>query len=672
MYCGDVDDDADVHEATDSLYLLSTARFSESLSLIHARLLCHFASCFNLTQNQKSLLLTCHLVVMNFYRHLRVLPSLFRSSLPRPSPQLHSLVRHHHPTRIFCTSFERSDEVILTKQRRLAIIHDPGMNRGTGFSLDERERLCLRGLVPPRQQALEQQIDRVMATYRRQKTDLDKFQFLSLLMDRNTVLFYRILVDYLPDLAPIVYTPTVGDACKKFHDIYRRTRGMYFSIDDREHFRTMVYNWPSDDVDVIVVTDGSRVLALGDLGCNSMNIPVGKLTLYVSGAGLNPLRVLPVVLDVGTDNEELRENPLYLGLPRPRLKGDEYFQLLDEWMSAIRTRWPNALIQFEDFSSDVAGKLLERYRYSSAPAFNDDIQSTGCIAVATVYSSLRARGIPMSRIGEEIIVCAGAGSAGLGVCEALVQAMEAEGLSKEEAYGRFYVLDQYGLLGRGGEHRVCKEARPFVRNDLNDGTELLDVVRKAKPSILLGLSGVGGLFNEEVVREMGRLADKPVVMAMSNPSQASECTAKQAFEWTDGRVIFASGSPFKNVTLSNGQVGHANQANNVYSFPGLGLAVTALQIECVTDEMFLAAARRIADLLPDEDVLKGLLFPPLRELRWVSAEVAGAVGMVAVEQELARAEVSEKEKSSVEEMTKFMLCNMWEPKYGHLVAEDGA
>lgn len=564
-------------------------------------------------------------------------------------------------------SAERSHEVIKTKQRRLSVIHDPSLNRGTGFSADERERLCLRGLVPPRQQNLDQQIQRVMSTYYRQRTNLDKFQFLSLLMDRNTVLFYRVLNEYFTELAPVIYTPTVGEACQKFHAIYRRTRGMYFSVDDRDYFRTMVYNWPTKTVDVIVVTDGSRVLSLGDLGCNSMNIPIGKLALYVSGAGINPLRALPVVLDVGTDNDDLRENPLYLGLPKRRLKGEAYYQVIDEWMSAIRCRWPNALIQFEDFSSDVADVLLERYRYTEAPVFNDDIQSTGCIAVATVLASLRARSKPTSSIGEETIVCAGAGSAGLGVCHALVQAMVDAGYSESEAYSRFYLLDQYGLLGHGRKS-VHENARQFVCQDHPDGMDLADVVRKIKPTILLGLSGHGGLFTEQIVRDMGSFNQQPVILPMSNPSISSECTPSDVFRWAEGRAIFASGSPFENVTLESGQLCHSNQANNVYSFPGLGLAVTALGISCVTDSMFLAAAKRIAELLPDESLQNGLLFPPVKDLRTVSAEVAAAVGMVAVQEGLLRNEVDEEVTASFAGMLDFMKGCMWEPKYGHLVA----
>nr|AIT70145.1 malic enzyme [Gloiopeltis furcata] len=602
-----------------------------------------------------------------FVAHVRTPPSSpFRTLFTRTSAAL------QHEERIGaleCGLDERSDEVLKTKHRGLSVIHDPSLNRGSGFSVDERERLLLRGLVPPRRQALEQQIERVMSTYERQRTDLDKFQFMSMLMDRNTVLFYRILMDNFEKLAPIVYTPVVGEACQKFHAIYRRTRGMYFSIEDRAHFRTMVYNWPVDDVDVIVVTDGSRVLALGDLGCNSMNIPIGKLSLYVSGAGISPTNTLPVVLDVGTDNEELRDHPLYLGLPRKRLRGDEYISLIDDWISAVRHRWPNALIQFEDFSSDVAATLLKRYRHKHAPVFNDDIQSTGCIAVASVLSSLRARGLEPSDIAHEKIVCAGAGSAGLGVCEAIAQAIEAEGQALEDAYNRFYIVDENGLLGTGTHSKnESPTRRKFRRSDLPAGLSLKEVIEKVKPTVLLGLSGRGGLFTKDVIKEMAKHVDVPVIFPMSNPSTASECTAEQAFDWTSGRALFASGSPFGNVTMPNGVVKYSNQANNVYSFPGLGLAVTALRISCVTDLMFLAAARTIATLLPDEDVQKGLLFPGVNKLRNVSVEVAASVAQVAIDQGLTGNVLPDSALKSREGLTDFLREQMWEPKYGHIVA----
>lgn len=563
-------------------------------------------------------------------------------------------------------------DVVRTSLRRLEVIHDPHLNRGTAFSADERERLGLRGLVPPRMQPLEQQIERIYAAFKRMKLPLDKFQFCSMLMDRNTVLFFVFFIKYFSEVAPIVYTPTVGDACRKFHAIYRRTRGMYFSLEDRGHFQSMVYNWPEDDLDVVVVTDGSRVLGLGDLGANSANIPIGKVSLYVAGGGINPRRTLPVVLDAGTDNEELRNNALYLGVPVPRLKGQEYFDYVDEWMRAMRTRWPNVLIQFEDFNNATALPLLEKYRHTEL-VFNDDIQSTGCIATAAVLASLKARGLNLSAITDERIVCLGAGSAGLGVCASIWRAMVAGGLSEKEAYGRFVLVDENGALGldrgNGQGHELQDAQRPFASGAVADGTSLLNTVNKFKPTVLLGLSGIGGLFTEDVVRAVASHVDQPVILPLSNPSTNSECTAEEAFRWTDGRAVFASGSPFKDVDLGEGRVCATNQCNNVYSFPGLGLAVTALRITRVTDSMFHAAAVRISELAGEEQLRAGRLFPPVADLRAVSAEVAAAVGRVALNEKLVTNMPPEGAITSHEEMVNFMRRNMWEPHYSTIVPE---
>lgn len=558
--------------------------------------------------------------------------------------------------------------MVRTSLRRLEVIHDPHLNRGTAFSAAERERLSLRGLVPPREQPLEQQVDRVYAAFKRLVNPLDRFQFCSMLMDRNTVLFYVLFIKYFAEVAKVVYTPTVGDACRKFHAIYRRTRGMYFSTEDRGHFQSMVYNWPEDDLDVVVVTDGSRVLGLGDLGANSAFIPIGKVSLYVAGGGINPRRALPVVLDAGTDNEDLRSNALYLGLPVPRLTGQEYFDFVDEWMRAMRTRWPNVLIQFEDFNNAAALPLLEKYRHTEL-VFNDDIQSTGCIATAAVLASLKARGLSLAAVADERVVCVGAGSAGIGVCASIARAMVAAGASPADANARFVLVDEAGALGADRATPLPDEQRPFTSRAVPDGTPLLDAVEAFKPTVLLGLSGVGGLFTEEVVRAMARVNAKPVILPLSNPSSNSECTAEQAFAWTDGRAVFASGSPFEDVDLGGGRVGATNQCNNVYSFPGLGLAVTALRISRVTDSMFHAAAVRISELAGEEQLRAGRLFPPVEDLRSVSAEVAAAVGRAALKEKLVTKMPPEAAIADHAEMVKFMRSNMWEPHYSTIVPE---
>jgi malic enzyme len=442
---------------------------------------------------------------------------------------------------------------------------------------------------------------------------------------------------------------------------------MFFGLEDKGHFRSMTYNWPEDEVDVIVVTDGSRVLGLGDLGSNSANIPIGKLALYVAGGGINPQRTLPVVLDFGTDNEKLRDNNLYVGLPRPRIKGPEYFELVDEWMDAVRARWPNVLIQFEDFNNEAALPLLRKYRNEHL-CFNDDIQSTGCIAAAAVMASLTARGLSLSDLGNERIVCAGAGSAGLGVCEAIVRAMVAAGANEQEARKNFCLVDQFGAIGTG-RNPIAESQIPFVQTAVKDRSSLYEAVEAFKPTVLLGLSGVENLFTEKVVRSMAANTEKPVIFPLSNPISKSECSAEQAFAWTDGRAIFASGSPYDDVDLGDGRVGLTSQCNNVYSFPGMGLAVTVLRITRVTDSMFHSAAVRISQLAGEQQLSAGRLFPPVEDLRAVSAEVAASVARIAIEEELTTAPIPDFALQSHENMVAYMRSAMWEPEYATLVAD---
>lgn len=559
-------------------------------------------------------------------------------------------------------------------------------NRGTAFSASERERLGLRGLVPPATQPLEAQVSRIMVAYSRIVGDLDRHAFLSNLHDRNITLFYVVLMAYFEALAPVVYTPTVGDACRKFHVMFRRARGMYFSADDVGEMRSMVWNW-NRDVDVVVVTDGSRVLGLGDLGVGGMGIPVGKGCLYTAAGGIDPLRLLPVVIDVGTDNEALREDPLYLGLRQPRLRGASYFAVVDEWVAAIRSRWPNALIQFEDFATPVAAPLLEAYRNPPhGPVFNDDIQSTGTVAVATVLSSMTARNLPMSALPAERIVCVGAGSAGLGVCDALASAMvRAEGSpfadATAAAASQFWMLDEHGLLstappvagdtGAGGRppppacsrsNMAPGQAR-YARGDLPRGTSLADVIRAVRPTVLLGLSGAGpGTFSEPALRAMAASTPRPVVLPLSNPLTSSECTAEEAFRWTDGAALFASGSPYADVPLPGGGLGTTSQCNNVFCFPGIGLAIVALRVSTVSDGMFHAAAVALARLVDAPDRAAGRLLPRMGGLREVSVAVAVAVAEVALAEGVAG--VTEFGEDGLEGHVRR---SMWEPHYRTLV-----
>nr|ANB43574.1 NADP-dependent malic protein [Umbelopsis isabellina] len=568
--------------------------------------------------------------------------------------------------------------VQITNSRGVNVIHDPLLSKGTAFSIAERERLSLRGLVPPRCQEMDKQLARVKANLDACETPLSKFVFVTALQDRNETLFYRLLIDNLEELAGIIYTPTVGLACQKFHSIYRRSRGMYFSTQDRGAMSAMVYNWPQDEVDVIVVTDGSRVLGLGDLGANGMQIPIGKLSLYVAAGGIRPKAILPVVLDVGTNNEKLLHDPLYLGMGHPRLESEDYYEFVDEWVNAVKARWPNALIQFEDFKYPHAYNLLNKYR-DEITCFNDDIQSTSAITLAGILAALKARGKKIDDLAEERIVCVGAGSAGVGVCEGIVDCMVAQGKvrTREEAYSRIWMLDQYGLIGNSaiadgepnrigqGPNRPDKldeRQRSYTKMDLPDRISLEEVVEKVKPTVLLGLTGVKGAFTEKSIRTMAQHTEKPVVFPLSNPDTHAECSAEEAFKWTNGKAIFASGSPFKDVTLPNGQVCKTNQCNNSYSFPGLGLGITVSRATKVTPTMFLETAKTIAELASPAQLKEGILFPGVAQLRQVSCAVGTRVCEVAYEEGVASAKLKEGEI-----LSEVVKASMFEPEYVPLV-----
>ncbi|KAG2196933.1 hypothetical protein INT46_006448 [Mucor plumbeus] len=573
----------------------------------------------------------------------------------------------------------RKDKTVqLTPLRGVNIIHDPLLSKGTAFSIAERERLSIRGLVPPRCQEMEKQLLRIKRNLDALDTPLAKFVFLSALQDRNETLFYKLLINYLDELAGIIYTPTVGEACLMSHSIYRRSRGMYFSSQDRGAMSAMVHNWPHDEVDVIVVTDGSRVLGLGDLGANGMQIPIGKLSLYVAAGGIRPRSVLPVVLDVGTNNESLLHDPLYLGMGHPRLDGEEYYSFVDEWVTAVHSRWPNALIQFEDFKYPHAYNLLNKYQ-DKITCFNDDIQSTSAITLAGILASLKARGRSQETLNEERIICVGAGSAGVGVCEGIVDAMVAQGKvkSRDEAYSRIWMMDQHGLLGNptlnksdpqsivgGGERMTKLDERQscYVKANMADRLSLEEVVEQVKPTVILGLTGVPGVFSEKAIRTMAKYQEKPIVFPLSNPDTRAECTAEEAFKWTDGRAIFASGSPFPDVNLPNGRVGRTNQCNNSYSFPGLGLGITVSRASRVTPNMFLETAKTIADMASPQQLKEGTLFPGVHYLRDVALAVGTRVCEVAFEEGVATAVLKEGEM-----LSDVVESSMFVPEYVPLV-----
>jgi malate dehydrogenase (oxaloacetate-decarboxylating)(NADP+) len=481
-----------------------------------------------------------------------------------------------------------------------------------GMDYPERDRLNLRGLVPPRVKTLAEQAVRAMEQIRaygaadNQEANIRKNIYLQELHNRNETLYHRVLSDNIAELAPLVYTPTVGVVCQQFGAQFRRARGMYFSREDRGLFSSMVWNWPHDDVHVIVVTDGSRILGLGDLGAHGMGIPIGKLALYCAAGGIAPHRVMPVMLDVGTNNEALLRDPDYVGIPKTRLTGDDYDEMVDEFMTAVFDRWPNVVVQFEDFESSKAAPLLAKYR-SKYRCFNDDIQGTGCVTLAGVIASARQAGISLT---EMSFLCAGAGSAGLGVCAQIVDGMVEAGLPREEAMKRFVICTSVGALGKpDGTHGdpnyargLSEERSMWVNEVVSDGVSMETVVSQFKPTCLLGLAAQpAGLFTESMVSQMVEYTDVPIVMPMSNPTAKAECTPAQAYEWTGGKAVVATGSPFAPVHI-NGRTLIPSQCNNMYVFPGIGLAASVAGVTEITDEMLYASAVACVDSMTEEEI----------------------------------------------------------------------
>ncbi|XP_039167280.1 NAD-dependent malic enzyme 59 kDa isoform, mitochondrial [Eucalyptus grandis] len=576
----------------------------------------------------------------------------------------------------------------IVHKRGADILHDPWFNKDTGFPYTERDRLGLRGLLPPRVISFEHQYDRFMQSYRSLErntrnepegvSSLSKWRILNRLHDRNETLYYRVLIDNIKDFAPIIYTPTVGLVCQNYSGLFRRPRGMYFSAKDKGEMMSMIYNWPAQQVDMIVLTDGSRILGLGDLGVQGIGIPIGKLDMYVAAAGINPQRVTPVMLDVGTNNQKLLEDRLYLGLRQPRLEGEEYLEIVDEFMEAVFTRWPKAIVQFEDFQFKWAFETLQRYRTRFC-MFNDDIQGTAGVALAGLLGTVRAQGRPLADFVKQKIVVVGAGSAGLGVLKQAVQAVSRmAGNSEAAANSQFYLLDKDGLVTKARKN-LDSAAAPFAKdpgdiNGLVEGANLLEVVRKVRPHVLLGLSGVGGIFNEEVLKAM-RESDspKPAIFAMSNPTNNAECSAADAFKHAGENIAFASGSPFANVDLGNGKIGHVNQANNMYLFPGIGLGTLLSGARFITDGMLQAAAECLASYMTDEEVQNGILYPSINSIRHITAEVGAAVLRAAVAEELAEGhgDIGPRElmHMSKEETVQFVRRSMWYPIYSPLVHE---
>jgi malate dehydrogenase (oxaloacetate-decarboxylating)(NADP+) len=512
--------------------------------------------------------------------------------------------------------------------RGTALLREPLLNKGTAFNAAERDAFGLRGLLPPRINSQADQVRRVLENFRRKPTDLDKYINLAALHDRNETLFYRVVVDNPDEMMPIIYTPTVGLACQQFGHIFQRPRGLFVSIEDLGRVESVLRNWPHRDVAMIVVTDGERILGLGDQGADGMGIPVGKLSLYTACAGVHPRQCLPVVLDVGTNNAALLEDPLYIGLPQHRVRGETYDALLDEFIAATQVVFPGVVVQFEDFANQNAFRLLHKWR-DRICTFNDDIQGTAAVALAGIVSALRISG---GRLGEQRLLFLGAGEAATGIADLAVTAMVAEGLTPAAARARCWLFDSRGLV-HDGRSDLVEHKRPYAHPHA-PVTVFADAVRALRPTAIIGVAASAGAFTEEVVREMSAINERPIVFALSNPTSKAECTAEQAYRWSGGQALFASGSPFGPVTL-DGRRFVPRQGNNSYIFPGVGLGAITTRARRVTDEMFMAAVRALCAQVTPEDLAQGSLFPPLAQVREVSAHIAAAVAQVVFDQGLA-------------------------------------
>lgn len=515
------------------------------------------------------------------------------------------------------------------QQTGLELLRNPARTKSTAFSHAERARYGLRGLLPANSGSMKSQLNRVLANLRRKTADIDKYIFLSALQDRNERLFYRLVLDHIGEIMPLIYTPTVGQACKEFANIFRTEKGFYVTAEDRGAVREILNNWPHKDIRVIVITDGERILGLGDLGASGMGIPIGKLSLYCACAGIHPHQCLPVMFDVGTDNEELLNDPVYLGLRQKRLRGDEYYALMDEFVAAVTDAYPGVLIQFEDFTSANAFALLRKYQ-GQVFCFNDDIQGTAAVVLAGVYATTRISGAAFKDLRFMFL---GAGSAATGIGDLLTQSLVQHGIAADEARRRLWFFNRDGLV-RAARDDLPAHAKPFA-HDLPD-MEFLPALKQHRPHILIGATGAPGTFTREIVQAMRDFHPRPGVFALSNPTSRAECTAEQAYQWSDGRAIFASGSPFAPVQFGD-QVLHPAQGNNAYIFPGVGLGMVAARARTIPDAVFALAARALADAVGEDDLRRGALYPPLNRVRAASLDIACAVAEYAWDNNLTAA-----------------------------------
>jgi malate dehydrogenase (oxaloacetate-decarboxylating) len=539
------------------------------------------------------------------------------------------------------------------------LVNTPSLNKGTAFTEVERDMFGLHGLLPPHVGSLDQQVTRRMKVFGTLETDFQRYAFLRELQDTNETLFYALLVRHLDEMLPIVYTPTVGEGCQRFSEIWQKPRGLFLSFPNRHRIREILADRRFDQVRVIVVTDGERILGLGDQGAGGLGISIGKLNLYTSCAGIHPDETLPIVLDVGTDNKERLEDPIYVGWRHPRVGGDDYDAFVDEFVMAVRERWPNVLLQWEDFAGSNARRFLDKYR-DRLCTFNDDIQSTAAIATATLLAAINVTGIALN---DQRVALVGPGSAGCGIAELLVQAMVEAGAEEEEARTRFFAVSRNGLLVQGMDN-ITPEQAPFVQSaqTVNDWLlekpghiGLLDVVRNAKPTVLIGVSGQAGAFTENAVRTMATQVVRPVIFPLSNPTSRSEATAEQLVAWTDGRALIGTGSPFAPVTWKGRKV-PVVQTNNSYIFPGMGLGILCVGARRVSDSMFMAACKAVVEMSPARLNKEASLLPPVGELRRVSMAVAKAVAHQAVKDRLA----DPCDEALIDQ--RIHAC-MWEPHY---------
>jgi malate dehydrogenase (oxaloacetate-decarboxylating) len=554
---------------------------------------------------------------------------------------------------------ETGEEIIETSLAGQLLLDYPLLNKGMAFTLEERYEFGLVGLLPHHVSTVEQQLKRNYANYKGKESDLERYVFLASLQDRNETLFYRLVREHIREMMPVIYTPVIGAACQHYSHLYRRPRGLYISYPHRHEMDLLLNNAPVPNVEVIVATDGERILGLGDLGVGGMGIPVGKLALYTLCAGIHPATTLPVLLDVGTDNQSLLDDPLYVGWRHPRVRGAEYDEFIEMFIQAVTRKLPNVLLQWEDFARENAGRMLERYRYRLC-SFNDDIQGTGAVTLAGLLAAVKVAG---SKISHQRIVVLGAGSAASGICRQIVAAMMSEGLSEEEARRSIWLVDRYGLVHSEGallEGFQKEFAQPVERlagwdPARMDHITLEETVRHVRPTILIGTAAQPLAFTEPIVREMARHADRPIIFPLSNPTSKSEALPSDLIAWTGGRALIATGSPFADVA-HGGRLISTGQCNNAYIFPGIGLGVIASRARRVNDEIFVAAARALSELSPVHDDPSGSLFPPLEQVREVSRHVAFEVGVEAQRAGLA-------EPSSEQELERRISAKMWNPRY---------